>query len=93
MNILDGSRLHIAAPKTTHAKDILWDRKQPVFATGPDRIRRYHKGTTIVNAGETNQMDARWVYVHLKHRITNIDNSIVACARCFAKLVLDEDED
>ena len=90
LNILDGSKLHVAAPKTSHAKDIVWAEKQPIFATGPDRIRRFHKGTNVINSPETSQMDARWVYLHLTHPIPLIDNEIIACGKCFAQLILDE---
>ena len=90
LNLLDGSKLHVAAPKTSHAKDIAWTEKQPIFATGPEKIQRFYKGTTSINAGETKQMDARWVYVHLTHIIKEIDNEIISCGRCFAQLILDE---
>ena len=90
LNILDGSKLHVAAPKTSHTKDIEWSAKQPIFATGPQKIQRFYKGTTSINASETSQMDARWVYVHLTHTIAAIDNQIIPCGRCFAQLILDE---
>jgi len=90
LNLLDGSKLHVAAPKTSHTKDIVWAAKQPIFATGPEKIRRYFKGTSSINAGETSQMDARWVYLHLTHRIPDINNQIIPCARCFSQLILEE---
>ena len=89
LNILDGSKLHTSAPKSTHARDILWVAKQPVVATGPERIKKFHKGTTSLNESETAQMDARWVYVQLTHQIPKINNEIVPCAKCFAMLLLE----
>ena len=86
LNILDGSKLHTSTPKSTHARDIA---KQPVVATGPERIKKFYKGTTSLNESETAQMDARWVYVQLTHQIPKINNEIVPCAKCFAMLLLE----
>ena len=90
LNMLDGSSFHVAAPKTTYAKDIVWKKKQPVFATGPQRIQRFHRGSHDVNTHETAQMDARWKYVELKHQIRVTNIKLVPCGRCFAELVVGE---
>ena len=87
-NMLEGSAFHVAAPKTSYDKDIIWRKKQSIFATGPQQIQRFHKGSTEVNTHETAQMDARWVYVELKHQIKQTDNKLVPCGQCFANLEL-----
>jgi len=88
LNMLDGSAFHTAAPKTSYAKDTVWRKKQPIFATGPLKIQRFHKGSNDLNTHETAQMDARWEYVELHHKIVAADNTLVECARCFAELIL-----
>eukprot|EP00794_Sanderia_malayensis_P002797 gene2797-biopygen2305 len=35
----DCQTLHLAAPKTTYAKDILFDKDTPIFATGKEAIK------------------------------------------------------
>lgn len=90
LNMLDGSPLHIATPKSTNPQDIVWKRKQPIFATGPEKIKKYHKGTHALNDGETNQMNARWQYVELTHTIEETNNALMPCGVCFAKLILED---
>ena len=89
LNMLDGSAFRISTPKSQHAQDLVWSKKQPIFATGPKKIQRFHKGSQHnLNIIETAQMDARWKYIELKHQIEDIN---MPCARCFAELALTEE--
>ena len=88
LNLLDGSPFHVSMPKTTATQDVMWKKRQPIFATGPEKVAKFHT-RDIVNEGETRQMDARWQYIELKHIITDINYDIKACGVCFSKLILE----
>ena len=91
LNMLDGSTLHVSTPKTHAPKDALWTRRQPIFATGPDTVKKFHRGVSnVVDEQETSQMDARWQYLYFKHSIKDTDTEILTCGVCFAKLILEE---
>jgi hypothetical protein len=88
LNLCDADKLHIQAPKSFFAENIEWTAKQPIFGNGPRQISYIRNG--IEDIGETSQMNARMVYVHLHYPIPeeNLDHSILPCARCFAHLIL-----
>ena len=88
LNLLDGNKIKIPAPKTFFAEDVDWVEKQPIFATGPERITRVLGGHHI--PGETAQMDARWKYVFFRYTIPSEerDTTLIPCPRCFTHLIL-----
>lgn len=63
LNLLEGLPVHLPAPKTHFAEDILWNRKTPILATSSMRICKYDGG--VVNDIETGMMDTRWRYFNL----------------------------
>jgi len=44
LNLLEGTPIHIPAPKTHFAEDILWTRLSPIFCTSQAKIRKYEGG-------------------------------------------------
>ena len=57
--LLEGQTLHLAAPKTHFAKDIVFDRDTPIFATSKGPIVFVGKGGGF-DEKETEIMSARW---------------------------------
>ena len=92
LNLLDGNKVVIQTPKTFHSQNIDWVKKQPIFATGCERIVRVINNR--YDQCETEQMDARWNYVRFSHTIPRAerDESLVPCGRCFAHLLLNGDD-
>jgi len=44
LNLLEGLSIHLPAPKTHNAGDILWDNDTPIFAMSINKIRKYDGG-------------------------------------------------
>ena len=88
LNLLDGSKLNVAMPKSHFETDIEWSAKQPIFATSDKRIIRIVNG--CVDSGETNQMNKRWKYIEFSHiyKDGEINYDLIPCGRCFAQLIL-----
>ena len=86
--LLEGQALHLAAPKSTYAQDILFDMDTPIFATskGPiEFIGRYH----TTDATENEMMCARWNIFEFTHQILEKDQKVLPrCKRCFAEMVM-----
>ena len=91
LNLLDGSPVTIAQPKSHFACDADWRSIQPIFATADGPIRRITPDGRI-DQGETSQMNERWVVIEFKHQFPSPDYLIKRCARCFARLILTEEE-
>ena len=85
LNLLEGLPVHLPAPKTHFAEDILWSKKTPIFATSSTRIRKYDGG--VLNDVETGMMDTRWRYFEFHKPIEN-PKEIKSCPCCFANLML-----
>ena len=85
LNFLEGLPIHIQAPKTHFAGDILWEKKTPIFATSSFRLRKYDGG--VMNEVETMMMDVRWTYIEFFKPIRT-PKEIAPCARCFSKFIL-----
>ena len=88
LNLTDGSAVTVAAPKTHFAQDLQWTAKQPIVATGSQHIKFVRAG--LEDRTETSMMECRWKYIHLTKSIPDhlIDNTLLACPRCFAHLIL-----
>ena len=80
LNLLEGAPVHVAAPKTHIADDILWTKGAPVSSTSNARIRKYDHDQ--VNEMETKMMDARWTIFLLRHQFHE-PKEIPACSKCF----------
>ena len=85
LNLLEGLPIHLPAPKTHFAEDILWEKKTPIFATSESRIVKYDGGR--INNEETNMMNVRWEYLEFTKKILS-PRKIEACGRCFARFIL-----
>ena len=86
--LLEGQALHLAAPKSTYAQDILFDMDTPIFATskGPiEFIGRYN----TTDATENEMMRARWNIFEFTHQIPEKEQKVLPrCKRCFAEMVM-----
>ena len=86
--LLEGQTLHLATPKSHFAKDILFDRDTPIFATSKEPIEFVGK-RGAVDEKETEMMNVRWNIFSFKHQISKKDQKdLLPCARCFAQLVM-----
>ena len=88
LKLLEGDQIHIAAPKSHYAKDLVLDKNTPIFATSISRIRSYTNGK--INEAETEMMEVRWkvfsFYSQLQpHEIKELQ----PWAKCFANLVVE----
>ena len=90
LNLLDGSPVTIAQPKSHFASDADWRTIQPIFATADGPIRRITQDGRI-DQGETGQMDERWVVKPFTYQFASPDYFLKRCARCFAHLLLGEE--
>jgi hypothetical protein len=60
LQLLEGDKVHIPAPKSYYSKDIVFDSDSPVFATSINKLRSYSGG--VINEVETNIMKVRLKY-------------------------------
>jgi len=86
LNLLEGAPVHISAPKTHFAEDILWSKDTPIFSTSDAIIRKYECGK--INESETDTMSARWVDFKFNNQISE-PKEIPVCTKCFAEFVLE----
>lgn len=89
LNLLEGFPVNVARPKNRFSTDLLWTKRQPIFATAEKKIVRIVNGE--FDDGETNQMDMRWNILNFKHVFERdtVNYNITPCGACFAKLLLD----
>ena len=86
--LLEGQTIHFAAPKSTYAKDIMFDRDTPIFATGKEQIR-YPGRYNSTDERENEMMDCRWRYFNFHWQIEERDVRVIPkCKRCFAELLM-----
>ena len=84
--LLEGESVHLPAPKSHYAKDILLNNDTPIFCTSSSKLTYIKNG--VLNDRETEMMDVRWKMFNFNYRITESEQkSISPCARCFAELV------
>lgn len=86
LNLLEGAPIHISAPKTHFAEDILWSKDTPIFSTSASIIRKYEGGR--VDEIESEMMANRWAVFNLKNPFDKSEiKPIKACKRCFYELI------
>lgn len=86
--LLEGQPVRFPAPKNHRAKDILFTRDVPIFATGEGEIK-YAGAYSRGNDRENEMMRVRWKIFNLFYRIPKEEIIEMApCPRCFANLVL-----
>ena len=85
--MLKGQVLHLPAPKTHYAKDIVFEKDMPIFCTGKQLFIYIKNG--VSDQRETEMMWVRWKIFKFNVQIEQNDQEeIPQCARCFASLVL-----
>ena len=86
--MLEGQMVHLPAPKTHYAKDIVFDKDSPIFCTGKQPIIYIKNG--MIDQMETDMMAVRWKIFHFNVRIAEKNQMEIAKrAKCFATFVLD----
>ena len=89
--LLEGQLVHLPAPKTHYAKGITFNLDTPIFATGKGPIVFSLSG--IVDERETDMMAVRWnVFTFHVQIAPSEQKDLLPCGRCFAELVLGENE-
>ena len=90
--LLEGQLVHLPAPKSHYAKDIVFDKDTPIFATGKNEIIFVKSGA--VDDKETEMMAVRWKIFRFHAQIPQQQQKeIPPCPKCFAILVLGGDSD
>ena len=79
--------VHLPAPKTHYAKDIVFDKDTPIFCTSKQPIVYIRNG--VLDQRETDMMSVRWKIFTFNVRIQEKDQrELSKCAKCFATFVL-----
>ena len=87
--MLEGQLVHLPAPKSHYAKDIVFDKDTPIFSTSKHQFV-YVKGG-IVDQTETEMMAVRWQMFNFNKPIPKEEQKeIEPCAACFARLILQD---
>jgi len=87
LNMLEGKEIKIKLPKITPQKTLFGKKaKQPIFATGCERIKKFVNNLKLKH--ESEQMDARWNYITFTWQVENSDGGIPAWPRCFTHHLL-----
>ena len=87
--MLEGQLVHLPAPKSHYAKDIVFEKDTPIFATGKNPII-FVKNCTI-DEKETEMMAVRWRIFRFHAQIPQEkQKQIPPCGKCFAQLILGE---
>ena len=86
--LLEGHVVHLPAPKTHFAKDIIFKNDTPIFCTSKNPLVFIKKG--VIDERETEMMRVRWKLIQFNYQIPpNLQKDITSCPRCFASLILD----
>ena len=87
LQLLEGGKVHISAPKNLSPEDVLLEKDTPIFATSISEIRKYENG--IVNEQESEMMDVlRKIFKFSNQFLESQVRDIKPCGRCFSELVL-----
>ena len=90
--MLEGQTVHLPAPKTHYARDIVFDSDTPIFCTGKHSIIYIKNG--VVDERETEMMSVRWKIFNFNFQIPQAEQrEVPSCPKCFARLILDEGDD
>ena len=87
LQLLEGGKVHISAPKNHSPEDVLLEKDMPMFATSITKIRKYQNG--IVNEQESKMIHVRWKIFKFSNQFLESQvRDIKPCGRCFSELVL-----
>ena len=85
--LLEGQLVHLPAPETHYAKDIVFNKDTPIFATGKNPIMFVKNGA--IDEKETEMMMVRWKIFRFHAQISQEkQREISPCGKRFATLVL-----
>lgn len=86
--LLEGQLVHLPAPKTYYAQDIVFEKDTPIFCTSKVPFVYIKRG--IIDERETEMMSVRWRVYTFNHQIPAAQQvEVPPCPKCFARLVLD----
>lgn len=89
--LLEGQLVHLPAPKSHFAQDLILEKDTPIFCTGKHPLVFVQGGS--VDERETEMMSVRWNVFAFYHQILEDEQKgVPPCARCFASLILTENE-
>ena len=89
--MLEGHPVHLPAPKTNYANDLIFDQGTPTFATGKHSLVYIKSG--VIDERETDMMSERWKVFHFNAEIEQSEQrDIPACVGCFSQFILDYPE-
>ena len=85
--MLEGQLVHLPAPKTHYARDIVFEKDTPIFCTGKQPFVYIKNG--VIDQWETDMMSVRWKIFHFNVQIQqDVQKEIPKCSKCFATFVL-----
>ena len=85
--MLEGQIVHLPAPRTHYARDIVFDKDTPIFCTGKQPIIYIKNG--VIDEQETEMMAVRWKVFHFNVRIEEQNQKeIPKCPKSFGSLIL-----
>ena len=87
--LLEGQTVHLPAPKSHFAKDLVFDTDTPIFCTGKHELLFIKAG--CIDEKETEMMRVRWRLFSFFSQIPEHERRhIPPCSRCFATFILDD---
>ena len=85
--LLEGQPVHLPAPKTHYARDLLFANDTPIFATGKNPLVYIKNGA--IDERETDMMSVRWKVFFFNRQFNESEQrDIPACGKCFARFHL-----
>lgn len=88
--MLEGQVVHLPAPKSYFANDIMFDGDTPIFCTTKRPLVFIKNG--CVDDRETEMMEVRWKIFNLTYQIHADEQlQVQPCSSCFARLILNSD--
>ena len=86
--MLEGQLVHLPAPKSHFAHDLVFDKDTPIFSTSKHQLV-YVKGG-VVDERETEMMAVRWKIFNFNRQILQEEQrDIDPCPACFARFILE----
>jgi len=85
--MLEGQMVHLPAPKTHYAKDMVFEKDTPIFCTSKHQFIFVKNG--VIDDRETEMMCIRWKVFTLNYQIPADEQRYVpSCSKCFARFIL-----
>lgn len=89
--LCEGQTLHLPAPKSHYAQDIVFEKDAPIFCTGKDDFVYVCGG--VVDSRETEMMQVRWVSYSFNAQIPSTEQvDVLPCPRCFSEFICGREE-